>query len=78
MPRSSAVVGCIAALAGLLGLSGCAPNEIGTASRPSDGNGQRSVDCRAAASLGRFEPAVDLLIANFDNKPDTDDLVAMG
>jgi hypothetical protein len=35
-----------------------------------------AADCRSAPSLGRFEPATDLLIANFDNKPDTDDLLA--
>lgn len=33
-------------------------------------------DCDSAAQLGRFKPASDLLIANFDNKPDTDDLLA--
>lgn len=35
-----------------------------------------SENCSAAPELGRFSPAADLLIANFDNKPDTDDLLA--
>ena len=30
--------------------------------------------CRTAPALGRFHPATDLFVANFDSKPDPDDL----
>lgn len=53
----------------LLGLSGCA-------SSAPDEKKEASADCTSAAPIGRFKPAADLLIANFDNKPDTDDLLA--
>ena len=36
----------------------------------------RQLDCGSAKKLGRFNPVSDLLVANFDNKPDTDDLLA--
>ena len=34
-------------------------------------------DCNSASTLGRFEPHTDILLANFDNKPDTDDMLAV-
>lgn len=34
-------------------------------------------DCTAAAMIGRFDPSRDLLVANYDSKPDVDDLQAV-
>lgn len=34
-------------------------------------------DCSQPAMIGRFDPALDLLVANYDSKPDVDDLHAV-
>lgn len=39
--------------------------------------GSESTSCEKNAQIGRFTPATDLLIANFDSKPDVDDLQAV-
>jgi hypothetical protein len=72
MTRSMLARLCVAALVCLVCLSGCA-------SSGPDGEGEKeeAADCSSAAPIGRFDPAADLLIANFDNKPDTDDLLAV-
>lgn len=57
-----------------LALSGCATG-VSYVSR-SD-NATRSAACRAALRIGRFSPSTDLLIANFDNKPDADDIYSI-
>lgn len=36
-----------------------------------------NMDCTAAPRIGLFDPARDLLVANFDSKPDVDDLQAV-
>ena len=36
-----------------------------------------AVDCREGARIGLFDPSRDLLVANYDSKPDVDDLHAV-
>ncbi|MEL6857122.1 MAG: hypothetical protein AAFO74_01970 [Pseudomonadota bacterium] len=56
----------IAILAGLISVA-C----TGAPSRPAMAN---DADCAASETIGRFDPATDLFIAQFDIKTDTDDL----
>ena len=58
-----------------LALSACAADMVRSAS--GTGSASRLAECNSAAEIGRFAPSTDLLIANFDNKPDTDDLHAI-
>ena len=39
--------------------------------------GAAQSECSAAARIGLFEPSRDLLVANYDSKPDVDDLQAV-
>ncbi|MFC5746078.1 hypothetical protein [Actinomadura rugatobispora] len=69
----------IVALAGLLclAISGAdASSARGDADDAAPKQSKNGAGCRTAEPVGRFHPAEDLLIANFDNKPDTDDLLA--
>ena len=74
MTRYISVVTCTAALACIVGLSAC---ESDDASNARDQPKEATADCTSAAPIGRFDASEDLLIANFDNKPDTDDLLAV-
>lgn len=58
-------------LAGVL-LASCAGEE----GQPS-GEQAAQGDCVSGGLIGRFDPASDLLIANYDSKPDVDDLQAV-
>lgn len=42
-----------------------------------DGDHAAQSDCSAPGVIGRFDPAKDLLVANYDSKPDVDDLQAV-
>jgi len=64
------IIARLGLLSVLLGVAGSA---VPIAAGPKN---TAQLDCSSAKKLGRFDPGKDLLIANFDNKPDTDDLLA--
>ena len=65
MIRLSAI--CLAAAPLALALSACATTPASTGSSM----------CEKAGRIGLFDPARDLLVANYDSKPDVDDLQAV-
>ena len=42
-------------------------------SAPGESGSEEKLTCDSAPKIGRFDPKVDLLIANYDSKPDVDD-----
>lgn len=56
-----------------MAITGCAAERL----RSGGSIDSRPAECSTAARIGRFAPSTDLMIANFDNKPDTDDLHAV-
>lgn len=48
----------------------------GEEGQPSGGQAAQG-DCASGGLIGRFDPAKDLLVANYDSKPDVDDLQAV-
>jgi len=53
-------------------LASCAAEE-----GPQSGEQAAQGDCASGGMIGRFDPAKDLLVANYDSKPDVDDLQAV-
>jgi len=64
-----------ARLTGVLALGLCL-TACNQASAPSEASSS-SVSCNQADMIGQFRPETDLLIANYDSKPDVDDLQAV-
>lgn len=67
----AAVTALVTALASTIA-SGCVKEPM--VASPQVAGGYNAARCKSAVRIGRFAPSADLLVANFDNKPDTDDL----
>ncbi|MBO6768710.1 MAG: hypothetical protein JJ901_10485 [Erythrobacter sp.] len=64
---TSISIGTVLLIPLTLGLAACATTpDVATA-----------LDCKAPEKLGLFDPSRDLLVANYDSKPDVDDLQAV-
>ncbi len=59
-------------IAPILAMAACTQGEA-----PTDAPPATEGDCAAAPMIGRFDASRDLLIANYDSKPDVDDLQAV-